>query len=80
MTYVKTPQFHDLSQNAKKSGPNRCSLLPLFGWHYKKEKKRKEREMICLQQFYNIFITNLKWQVVASCYCWVKKVILVAHF
>ena len=26
------------------------------------------REMICLQQFYNIFITNLKWQVVTGCY------------
>ena len=35
------------------------------------------REMICLQHFYNIFITNPKWQVVTSCYCWGKKVILV---
>ena len=34
------------------------------------------REMICLQHFYNIFITNPKWQVVTSCYCWDKKVIL----
>ena len=34
-------------------------------------------EMICLQQFYNIFTTNLKWQVVIGCYCWVKKVISV---
>ena len=34
------------------------------------------REMICLQHFYNIFTTNLKWQVVTSCYCWDKKAIL----
>ena len=34
------------------------------------------REMICLQHFYNIFTTNPKWQVVTSCYCWGKKVIL----
>ena len=34
------------------------------------------REMICLQHFYNNFITNPKWQVVTSCYCWDKKVIL----
>ena len=34
-------------------------------------------EKICLQYFYNIFITNLKWQVITSCYYWVKKVILV---
>ena len=33
-------------------------------------------EMICLQHFYNIFTTNLKWQVVTSYYCWGKKVIL----
>ena len=33
--------------------------------------------MICLQQFYNIFTTNLKWQIVIGCYCWVKKVISV---
>ena len=33
------------------------------------------RKMICLQQFYNIFTTNPKWQVVTGCYCWVKKVI-----
>ena len=32
-------------------------------------------EMICLQQFYNIFTTNPKWQVVTGYYCWVKKVI-----
>ena len=31
--------------------------------------------MICLQQLYNIFTTNPKWQVVIDCYCWVKKVI-----
>ena len=31
--------------------------------------------MICLQQFYNNFITNPKWQVVTSYYYWVKKVI-----
>ena len=37
------------------------------------------REMICLQQFYNIFTTNLKWQVVIGCYCWVKKVISVLN-
>ena len=35
--------------------------------------------MICLQQFYNIFITNLKWQVVTGYYCWVKKVILILN-
>ena len=34
-------------------------------------------EMICLQHFYNIFITNPKWQVITSCYCWGKKRILV---
>ena len=37
------------------------------------------REMICLQQFYNIFTTNLKWQVVIGCYYWVKKVISVLN-
>ena len=37
------------------------------------------REMICLQQFYNIFTTNLKWQVVTGCYYWVKKVISVLN-
>ena len=37
------------------------------------------REMICLQQFYNIFTTTPKWQVVTSCYYWVKKVILVLN-
>ena len=26
-------------------------------------------EMICLQHFYNIFTTNLKWQVVIGYYC-----------
>jgi len=36
-----------------------------------------KREMICLQHFHNIFTTNSKWQVVTSCYCWDKKVILV---
>ena len=25
--------------------------------------------MICLQHFYNIFTTNLKWQVVIGYYC-----------
>ena len=34
-------------------------------------------EMICLQHFYNIFITNPKWQVITSCYCLGKKGILV---
>ena len=34
------------------------------------------REMICLQHFYNISTTNPKWQVVTSYYCWDKKVIL----
>ena len=29
----------------------------------------KRREMICLQHFYNIFTTNLKWQVVIGYYC-----------
>ena len=38
-----------------------------------------EWKMICLQQFYNIFTTNLKWQVVIGCYCWVKKVISVLN-
>ena len=38
-----------------------------------------EREMICLQQFYNIFTTNPKWQVVIGCYCWVEKVISVSN-
>ena len=33
-------------------------------------------EMICLQHFYNIFTTNLKWQVVIGYYCQGKKVIL----
>ena len=33
--------------------------------------------MIYPQHFHNIFTTNLKWQVVTSCYCWDKKVILV---
>ena len=36
----------------------------------------KDREMICLQHFYNISTTNPKWQVITSCYCWDKKVIL----
>ena len=27
------------------------------------------REMICLQYFHNIFITNFRWQVVTGCYC-----------
>ena len=27
---------------------------------------------------HNIFTTNPKWQVVTSCYCWGKKVILVS--
>ena len=36
-------------------------------------------EMICLQQFYNIFTINPKWQVVKGCYCWVKKVISVLN-
>ena len=36
----------------------------------------KLRKMICPQHFYNIFITNSKWQVVTSCYCRDKKVIL----
>ena len=40
---------------------------------------KKNWEMICLQQFYNIFTTNLKWQVVIGCYCWVKKVISVLN-
>ena len=40
---------------------------------------KKLREMICLQQFYNIFTTNLKWQIVTGCYCWVKKVISVLN-
>ena len=39
----------------------------------------KKWEMICLQQFYNIFTTNLKWQVVIGCYCWVKNVISVLN-
>ena len=38
-----------------------------------------EREMICLQQFYNIFTTNPKWQVVTGCYCWVEKLISVSN-
>ena len=33
--------------------------------------------MICAHHFYNIFTTNPKWQVVTSCYCGGKKVILV---
>ena len=36
-----------------------------------------QREMICLQHFYNIFTTNPKWQVITSCYGWGKQVILV---
>ena len=39
----------------------------------------KNREMLRLQQFYNIFTTNLKWQVVIGCYCWVKKVISILN-
>ena len=27
------------------------------------------REMIYLQQFYNIFKINPKWQIVTGCYC-----------
>ena len=30
---------------------------------------KKKKEIICLQYFYNIFITNLKWQIVTGCYC-----------
>ena len=37
------------------------------------------KEMICAYYFYNIFITNPKWQVVNSCYCWIKKVISVLN-
>ena len=36
-------------------------------------------EMICAHHFYNIFTTNPKWQVVTSCYCWIKKVISVLN-
>ena len=39
----------------------------------------KNKEMICLQQFYNIFTTNPKWQFVTSYYYWVKKVISVLN-
>ena len=46
----------------------------------KKNLSIEKREMICLQQFYNIFTTNLKWQVIIGCYYWVKKVISVAKF
>ena len=35
--------------------------------------------MIYLQQLYNIFSINPKWQVVISCYYWVKKVISVLN-
>ena len=35
--------------------------------------------MICLQQLYNIFTTNPKWQVVIDYYYWVKKVISVLN-
>ena len=38
-----------------------------------------KKKMICLQQFYNIFTINPKWQVVIGCYCWVKKVIAVLN-
>ena len=36
-------------------------------------------EMICAHHFFNIFTTNLKWQVVTNCYYWIKKVILVLN-
>ena len=36
-----------------------------------------KRKMICPQHFHNIFITDPKWKVVTSYYCWGKKVILV---
>ena len=36
-------------------------------------------EIICSHHFYNIFITNPKWQVVTGCYCWIKKVISVLN-
>ena len=39
----------------------------------------KNKEMICLQQFYNIFTTNPKWQFVTGYYYWVKKVISVLN-
>ena len=35
--------------------------------------------MIRLQQFYNIFTINHKWQVVTGYYCWVKKIISVLN-
>ena len=38
---------------------------------------RNDMSTTFLQHFYNIFTTNPKWQVVTSCYCWGKKVILV---
>ena len=39
--------------------------------------QKTRREIICLQYFHNIFITNPKWQVVTGYYCWGKKVISV---
>ena len=49
--------------------------------------KGKYQKCILLDQYiffreinvHNIFTTNLKWQVVTSCYCWGKKVILVLN-
>ena len=56
---------------------NEISHGLVFQKKEKKKKKERKKEMICLQYFYNILTTNPKWQVVTSCYCLGKKVILV---
>ena len=44
------------------------------GGVYTEDKKRiKRREMICLQYFHNIFITNPKWQVLLIVIVGAKK-------
>ena len=68
---ISQKHFKNQKHNNKKIHffPLLYRFLALFLPYYK--------EMICLQHFYNIFITNPKCQVVISCYCWSKKVILV---
>ena len=65
---------------------NHLELITIHQYKFKNNEGEGEtnvtliyREMICLQQFYNIFTTNLKWQIVTGCYCWVKKVISVLN-
>ena len=45
--------------------------------HLSSPMQQMHREMICPQYFHNIFITNLKWQIITDCYCQGKNVILV---